>query len=136
MNTNTSALFEQAIDKLRDEMAANAKDENIEHIGEFMTALLRNRPEYAGEILKDKTIKGAYKAMEAVAKAEKKRSMGPYEGFGIVLKYYGLPDMTKRQIWDLVLFETEREEPERAAKPEPTRHADEFDLDALLDELG
>ena len=139
MNTNTSALFEQAIDKLRDEMAANAKDAAMGIVGEFMTALLDAKPEYAEKIMAEKkTIKGAMEAMKA--KAEKNKhgswaSMDFFSGIKCVLKYYGLPDMQNCQIMAM-MNAAAQPEPQPEIKPEPAPRADSFDLDALLDELG
>lgn len=146
MNTNTSALFEQVIDKLRDEMAANAKDGAIEVIGEFLTALIRANPEHAEKIMEEKkTIKGAMEAMKTEAAKHKNDNVACLDfcaGIRVVLEYYGLPAMHNCQMLAVMeqaagaISTPTPEEKHKPAKPEPVRNTDEFDLDALLDELG
>lgn len=91
MNTQTSALFEQAVDKIRDELAANAKDGAIEIVGEFLTALLNMHPEYAEKIMAGKkTVRGAMEAMKTEAAKHKNGGwacLDFYNGIQCVLKY-------------------------------------------------
>lgn len=144
MNTQTSALFEQATDKLRDEMAANTKDGAIEVIGEFLTVLIRTDPECAEKIMAEKkTIKGAMEAMKAEAAKHKNGSWACLDfcsGIRVVLKYFGLPEMQDCQILAMMnqaagAIGAPEAKPEQ--RPDPTANADKsFDLDALLDELG
>lgn len=137
MNTQTSALFNEAIDKIRDEMAAHAKDKAIEIVGEFLSTLLGMHPEYAEQILEGKkTIKGAMEAMRTEAAKHKNGSwacMDFISGIRCVLKYFNLPDMQDCQI--MAVMNTAAAAPQPEVKPEPAKKPDELDIDALLAEL-
>ena len=87
-------MFDKAIDKIRDEMAANPKDAYILCVGEFLTDHLQRHPEDAAAILTEgKTIAGSLKEMEKYAKDHRQGNMGvvpPNAGFGIVMEYFGI----------------------------------------------
>ena len=113
-------MFEKAIDKLRDEMAAKHNNAYVGYIGEYLTNYLREHPSAAAAIIKDgKTIEGSLKAMEDYARKQQRSGncavVTPEDGLRIVSEHFGL----------------------QAARPEPkqTRAAsDELDLDALLNQ--
>lgn len=137
MNTQTCALFDQAIDKIRDEMAANAKDGAISITGEFLTMLLQAQPEYADKIMADKkTIKGAMAVMRDEAAKHKSGNyacIDYFTGIRCVLAYYGLPEMQNCQIMAL---STAAIIPAAPEVTQPTVKADDdLDIDALLAEL-
>lgn len=87
-------MKEQAVKKLRDEMAANEKQPYIQVIGNFLIQHLEAHPETAEGILANgKTIKGSTDAMKAEAKKKQVGGVGVLtdaEGFEIVLKYFGV----------------------------------------------
>lgn len=82
----------QAIEKIRDEMAANTNSAYVQVVGDFLLSFLDKRPEAADKILTDgKTLKGSLAAMRAEAQKHQTDGCGvltPDEGFAIVLKYY------------------------------------------------
>lgn len=131
MNTQTCALFEQAIDKIRDEMAANAKDGAMSVTGEFLTMLLQAQPEYADKIMADKkTIKGAMAAMRDEAAKHKNGNyacIDYFTGIRCVLAYYGLPEMQNCQIMALTTAAIVPEVTQPTVKAD-----DDLDIDALL----
>ena len=138
----TCALFDQAIDKIRDEMAANAKDGAISITGEFLTMLLQAQPEHADKIMADKkTIKGAMAAMRDEAAKHKNGNyacIDYFTGIRCVLAYYGLPEMQNCQIMALMTAATADGNTIHAAPEvtQPTVKADDdLDIDALLAEL-
>lgn len=134
--TNTSAVFEAATDKIRDEMAANAKDAAISVIGEFMTNLLMEKPETAEKIMAEgKSLKGAMSAMSDYARKNKSgnhAAVDYYTGIGIVLEYFGIEKLSNTDIMRIgyrtdAIPEAPAQEPARKEAP-----ADELDIDALL----
>lgn len=86
------------VEKIRDEMAANAKHPYIQVIGDFLLQYIDDHPEASEKILtKDRTIKGSLNAMQS--EARKKQVDGcavltDAEGFGIVLNLPGLEGRT------------------------------------------
>ncbi len=109
--------MEKAIDAIRDEMAAQAKDLNVQYVGEQLTKHILAHPADAGKFYaKGKNIAGAMKALEGYARQHKSGSMAcidPETGMRIILEYYGV----------------------RAGEaPQAARcaAADDLDLDALL----
>lgn len=145
MNPNTSAVFTAAMDSVRDEMAKNAKDGAIGIVGEFLTALLNDRPEIAEKITaKDKSLSGAMKAMSEEARKHKTGNYACLDmntGLNIVLKYFDLPEMSPGEIMAIVhkaagMPESISAKPESApAQREAKPAANDFDIDALLDGL-
>ena len=89
-------LFNQAMDKIRDEMAKHHDHAPLLMIGEHMTEALRRRPEAAEKILdKTKNLQGAYAALEAHAKGKARGKSGcvvisDQEGFEIAERYFGM----------------------------------------------
>ena len=98
---HTSADYNAAMDKIRDEMA-KTKSTNVQALGEIMTALIQARPEIAGAILKDgKTLDGCWKAMEDYARKHKTGNsfaMGPDIAENIIVEYYGMSMPTR--VWE------------------------------------
>lgn len=88
--------FDQAMERLRDEMAKQANHGGIAAIGEYFTQQLEMRPGIAGQLLeRDKSLSGAYRELEKAARARAKGSgcvvISDREGFAIAEKYYGIP---------------------------------------------
>jgi len=84
----------QAIDKLRDEMAHKSDNQPLQVIGEYMTTYLMTHAKAAAAIeAEGKTLEGALKAAKEAArgKASGGVAMVPEtEVYANVLKYYGL----------------------------------------------
>lgn len=116
-------MYEKAIDKIRDEMAAT-KNNAIEMLGELLTAALRNHRDYAQAIMAEgKTVKGAYEAMRNVARKEKRECIGPSEALKIALEYYGIKT-TAAEALAIIMGGQEA--------PAEQSHDDSLDLDALM----
>ena len=85
---------EFAIDKIRDEMAASAKDLNVQYIGEQLTKHIMAHPADAPKFYaKGKTISGAMKKLEDYARQHKSGVMAcvdPDTGMRIIFEYYGI----------------------------------------------
>ena len=116
--------MERAMDAIRDEMAAKAKDLNVQYVGEQLTRHIMAHPADAPKFYEaEKTIEGAMKKLEEYARQHKSGSMAcvdPDTGMRIILEYYGV-----------TAGEAKTEAPRRsAAKP-----AGALDLDALLAEV-
>lgn len=112
----------EMMDRIRDEMAKEPAGSPISVIGEYVT----ERIQRGARIPEDKTLKGAYKAMEDWAR---KQSSGkgcvcvpPDRAFAIVDEYFGIASDAKPQAFAA---------PAKAAAPAD----DPFDLDALLEGL-
>ena len=146
----TSADYNAAMDKIRDEMAKDNKG-SINALGEIMTHLLQRFPGIAGELLKDgKDLKGCWAAMEKYARDHKSGNfyaMPPDVAENIIVEYYGLRLPTR--VWEAEFSRGVVEaagEPSQSAAPtalpegEPgegskgatATEPDPFDLDALL----
>ena len=114
--------MEQAIDKIRDEMASSAKDLNVQYIGEQLTKHIMAHPADAPKIYEGgKTIEGALKKLEEYARQHRNGSMAcidPETGMRIVLGYYGV---------------TADEQRPTAVARHPMMVSDDLDLDALLE---
>lgn len=144
MNPNTSAVFTAAMDSIRDEMAKNAKDGAIGIVGEFMTALLNDRPEIAEKITaKNKSLSGAMKAISEEARKHKTGNYAALDfntGLNVVLEYFDIPKLEPAQIMNIA-FSIAGAQGEPPAQPAPVRRkakpevADALDIDALLDGL-
>ena len=121
---HTDAVYTEAMDKLRDEMATS-KSEGVQALGEGMTSWLREHPSEAGALLAEgKNLKGAFAAMEAYARGQKRAStcvvVTPAKAREIALEYYGIS------------VKNEDEPREAAEHPVPYVSAGALDLDALL----
>lgn len=120
---HTDAVYTEAMDKLRDEMATS-KSEGVQALGEGMTSWLREHPSEAGALLAEgKNLKGAFAAMEAYARGQKRAStcvvVTPAKAREIALEYFGV--------------NTTEEEPNEAPRqPAPHAAPEALDLDALL----
>lgn len=117
--------LQKAVDKIRDEMAANSANMALQAIGEMMTAHLDACPQDADKVLAEgKTLKGAYAAMESWARKNAKNGaccVVPKQAQKLVAEYYGV---------------AQTQEPQAIADlPKPKAATDEFDLDALLAEV-
>ena len=136
MNTKaqTSADFDKAMDSIRDEMAANARDSAVQMIGNVVATLLQSHPELADKLsAKGKSLKKAMEAMRAEAQKNKSGNWGCVDGMTgmkIVLKHYGIEGITERELFDAL---AETFAGDDAHTPAPER--DEFDIDALLEEV-
>ena len=124
------------MDRIRDEMAANPKDEMLQMIGEHLTAYVQENPGTA--FREGATIKGAMKAMMEKARKQAVGGMAAVsftDGMKTVYEHMGL-------IWDakacmalqLSMYDSAAPlKPE--VKAETKTHADAFDLDMLLEGL-
>jgi hypothetical protein len=87
-------MYDQAIDKLRDEMAAHPNDGTIQHIGNYLTDYLKTHKGSAEAILQEgKTLQGGLKTMEEFAGKNKIGNMvviDPETGYGIIMNYFGI----------------------------------------------
>lgn len=88
-------MLNEAIKKIKDEMGKN-NNPYVKVVGEFLLQHLGANPGAAEKILdKEKSI---LKSLDEMRKAAKKKKVGNYavltdqEGFGIVLKYFGIDD--------------------------------------------
>ena len=135
----TSADYNAAMDKLRDEMALS-KDQALGAIGEIMTALLQAAPEWAGAILaKGKTLLGAYAALEEYARKNRGGKncvyVPPDTAQEVICGYYGIK--VEGETGGTTGGPTEATtSPAPAGHPPLKGRAEEpdpFDLDALLE---
>lgn len=87
-------LLEQAVAKLKAEMAANEKNSYIQGVGQHLIDYVTANPSAAPKIAEEKkSIKGSYDAMEKLAKSAKGTGtvmFMPQEGFEIIMKYFGI----------------------------------------------
>lgn len=145
----TSADYTRAIDKIRDEMAGS-KGEQIQLLGEGLTAMLQLHPEWEGSILaKGKTLSGA---LGAVRKNATGGCSDPIQTTKSLCEYYGIecknPHVLALEVTVAMMggesdagasSGTAVAAPPDAAKPLSLRppvgkaqEPDPFDLDALL----
>ena len=86
--------MELAIDKIRDEMAAKAKNLNVQYVGEQLTKHIMANPADAPKFYAaEKNIAGAMKELEAYASKHRNGMMAcvdPETGMRIILEYYGI----------------------------------------------
>ncbi len=151
-NPQTSAeperTYANAIDKIRDEMAAS-KDSKIQLLGEGLTAMLQLHPEWEQAILnKDKAIKGA---LDAVRKNATGGCSDPIQTTKSLCGYYGIkcdnPHVLALEVSvqmmggeAAVAQETTSSvstgalppSPEGEGSREAPKEADPFDLDSIL----
>ena len=95
-------MKDQAIEKLRDEMASEAENPYIGEIGEYLCDYVKQHPRTAEAILQEgKTITGAVDAMRKVAEKRPRKGdmamIGPEEGFKIVREYFGLDNKAEQR---------------------------------------
>lgn len=124
-------MFDWAMDKVRDEMA-KSKNPAIGGVGEMVTALLRQRPDWAAQIgAEGKTLKKLYDKMYGVAKQGKVGNsyfMSPLEAVKIACDYYGIDG----DLPDLYGATVAESEPPKAPEGGAQAPAPVDDLDALL----
>ena len=86
--------MQNAIDKLRDEMAQHANDPYVQYVGGYLTNHILKHPADALKILqKEKTIKGSLDAAKAAAKSKAVNGcavMADDEVMKTVFTYFGL----------------------------------------------
>jgi hypothetical protein len=86
--------MQDAINKLQAEMAAAAGDAYIQQVGGELLHIIAVNPGAAEKIMTpDKTIKGSYEAMEALAKKKavnRAAVFTPDEGRAVILNYFGI----------------------------------------------
>ena len=96
MSMSATMEYQQAMDRIRDEMAEKSKRPEVVSVGEVMTQLLEAFPEWAGAILAEgKTLAGAYQALEDYAREQHKKGgrcvyLGPDRSMQVLAKYYGV----------------------------------------------
>ena len=124
-----------AMDKLRDEMAAKHEDGMLCQLGELLCAYLQEAPSAEEALAADKkTIAGAVEAMTERARKKAVKHIGALtlpEGMEIALGYYGV-EMDKAAL-SRAMYRMISGEPDEAAPAQEAPAAeDELDLDALL----
>ncbi len=86
--------MDQAMDKLRDEMAKKPDNSYIQVIGEYITTYLLTHPAAAPAIMAEgKTIEGSLLAVKETARKKQHNSVAVLpdaEVYAEVLKYYGI----------------------------------------------
>lgn len=87
-------MLSKAIEKLQSEMTKNNTNSYIQEVGRFLMEHLNENPQDAEKILAaDKTVG---KSLDEMRKAAEKKKVGntamftPQEGFGIIMKYFGI----------------------------------------------
>ena len=128
-SAQTSALFNQAMDAIRDEMA-KTKDMGVLGVGEVMTQLLQLRPGIAAAIVvPGKSLAKAYKALEEYARSIRGKgnvvAFGDQQAVPVLCRYYDIPA-------DAEAPAPAAPEPKPAKPAEPAAGAGLFDLDAML----
>ena len=113
-------MADMDMDRIRDEMAKEQPGSPIEAIGEYVT----ERVNQGAEVPEDKTLAGAYGAIESWAREHKGSKscvcVPPQMAFSIVDRYFGFS-----------------EEPQAFAAPKAVKREepDDLDLDAMLEGL-
>lgn len=113
-------MADMSMDRIRDEMAREQPGSPIEAIGEYVTERLNQ----GATVPEDKTLDGAYRAIESWAREHKGGKscvcVPPQMAFSIVDRYFGFS-----------------EEPQTLAAPKAVKREekDDLDLDALLEGL-
>lgn len=136
---------EQAMDRLRDEMAGKHNDPGVQIIGEAMTRLLQLSPETAEAVgAEGKTLAGAFAAVRSWAQKHQTGNccfVPPAQAVEIVCEYYGLPDIAvlARAVGELTAEQTggtaEAQAHAEAVQNAALKKRSRMDLDAELDEL-
>ena len=124
-------IQEKAMDKIRDEMAAQHAHAGIQALGEHMTELLLRAPETAEAILSEKkTLAGAFQALEAHAKKQPRKGgcvvISDAEGFAICDAYFGIARCSEA--------EAPASEDLKKKDADSSQAGEELDWDALLSE--
>lgn len=137
----TPAVFERAIDKIRDEMA-NSKSEQIQLLGEGLTAMLQLHPELEDKILqKEKTLDGALGAVRAHATGgcsdpvRTTKSLCEYFGIECENPYVLAMEVAVQMMGGEAAAAGTSPAPAGAPSPKgkaEEKPADPFDLDALI----
>lgn len=140
-SAETERTYANAIDKIRDEMA-NSKSEQIQLLGEGLTAMLQLHPELEDKILqKEKTLDGALSAVRAHATGG---CSDPVRTTKSLCEYFGIECENPHVLAMEVAVQMMGGEaaaagtsPAPAGAPSPKgrteeKPADPFDLDALL----
>jgi hypothetical protein len=87
-------MIDDAVSKLKNEMAQNANDTYVKVIGEFLLKHLELNPGSAEKVMNDgKTIKASLNEMQKEARKKQVNNCAVFsdqEGFEIVLKYFGI----------------------------------------------
>jgi hypothetical protein len=118
-------MLEEAIARVRAEIAGNANNPYVKVVGDFMVQHLTTNPQDAEKVLaQDKTI---VKSLDAMRSAAEKKKVGncavltDAEGFGVVLKYFGIDGLPVTPVTTIA----------RAATPVPSGS----DFDVKLDDF-
>lgn len=89
-------MYNKAIDKLRDEMAANTEDTALCVLGDMMCDYLRAHRSAAQILTEGKTLQGAMKRMEEYARKNKGKNncacVSPSKAIELTLAYYGITE--------------------------------------------
>ena len=117
------ANYENAVDRLRDELAKKHDDPNIQFLGEYLTGRLSADHGLADKLAADgKSIDGALNAIRDYARKIQKNNRAcvpDAKGFAIACEYYGIP--------------ADGEKPHtQTFAPQAAPSDDGLDLDALL----
>lgn len=119
MNEN----YTKALDKIRDEMAANHDHPGIQFLGGWLTGQLEQNQEIAERILNEKkTVKAAFAEIYSYASKHKTGNFAfvpPEKALEIVGEFYGIDIPAEKEPQALVQTPVEKKKPA-------------FDLDALL----
>lgn len=121
--------YDQAMDKIRDEMAGKDAGPGIAALGEYLTARLQKEPGIAGMILaKGKTLLGAFLSIKEVARKRQKSGfayVAPEEAFALTCQYFGIGEDTSTGAGPCPA-------PQGEAKAQALAQGSELDLDALM----
>lgn len=127
-----NALYESAVDRIRDEMAGT-KDDAIQAVGEMMTEQLRAQPQISEFVQKKgKTLSGAYKAISDYASKHRTGNhavVPPAKAMELIAAYYGF---TPTEGKPSPSAEETQAHAEMGARPAGAID-DELDLDKLLE---
>lgn len=86
-------MHDKAMEKLRNEMTANANHPYVQVVGQFLLEHLETKPEHADRILSEnKTLLKSLETMRRFAERKRVGNMAMLtdeEGFGVVLQYFG-----------------------------------------------
>ena len=93
---NNMQTYEEAVDRLRDEMAQRANHPGVAVIGEYLTDRLQRDHSLAAQVCADgKSLQGAFDAIRDYASKHKNGSnwayVPPEKAFAIACEYYGIP---------------------------------------------
>ena len=127
----------EAMDKLRDEMAAAKDDSSIAVLGEYMTERLLGDEALAGAVLaKGKTLAGAFGAIKEYARKHQKNGFACVDeetAYKVMCEYYGIEASTPHPALCATFPSRGRQTGEASNHPQALAR-DALDLDALLGE--